>query len=66
MLNIAVTYEDLQQDWACFLNNSRCTQISENMVGRNDKTAPKAITEHVVTTYHPYHYHDNNRFNIVN
>jgi hypothetical protein len=29
------------------------------MVGRNDKAAPKAITERMVTPYHLYSYHDN-------
>jgi hypothetical protein len=29
------------------------------MVGRSDKATPKAITEHMVTPYHPYRYHDN-------
>lgn len=29
------------------------------MVGRNDKAAPKAITEHMVKPYHPYRYYDN-------
>jgi hypothetical protein len=26
------------------------------MVGRNEKAALKAITEHMVTPYHPYRY----------
>jgi hypothetical protein len=29
------------------------------MAGRYDKAAPQATTEHMVTPYHPYRYHDN-------
>lgn len=36
------------------------------MVGRNDKAAPKAITEHMATPYHPYRYHDNHPFSFFN